>query len=203
MAERSGDIRERGIFAAGTNNWDYIAARYGRSNSQNSGPRRPRDYEDVPVCVDPYTVMKPREGKKPYIYYVCKRLGIPYDPNYVHLARHRGYDPESDSEDPTDVPPSDESPSDDSPDDNSSKITSSTMVLTTEERQAATKRSQRPLETWVLDSEYLEYSYLLNGNPDPDCLVWEADAYDAVWISVGLALDNNAFKHVSTGWPLL
>ena len=191
MAERSADIRERGIFAAGTNNWDWIAATYGRSNSQRSAAQRPR--EEVYVCKDPYTVMKPREGKKPYIYYVCKRMGIPYDPNYVHLAAHRGYDPESDSENPE----TDASSSSESADDSSHEPDARPMVLTATEHQEAVKRSQRPLETWVLDAEYLEYSFLMNGYPDPECYVWEADVYDSVWISVGLALKDDAFKHVS------
>ena len=52
-------------------------------------------------------------------------------------------------------------------------------------------------ETWILDAEYLEKSYLLSGNPNPESLAWNIDTYESAWISVGLILKDEAFKHVS------
>ena len=179
MADQPADIRERlgteRVRREGNRMWEALEA-YHRSTSSSNRPDR--SYRNLVPKHPPYTVGKP---KKPANYpsnlwFVCQRLGIPYDPNWVHRSQHRGSD------------------------DNPMTITDITDESDEEvEGSPSVPVGSEPFvpETWVLDAEYLENSYLMNGSPDPESFLWELDVYDQVWISVGLILNDDAFKHVS------
>ena len=211
IMEPSADIRERGI-TGGTgfraSSWtrmeeSYNSYRnyYNRINNppKSASQRRIESYRDKDGnCLSKSTyaitpkVMKylyPNWNPKPKAYYTCLRLGIPFDPN-VRAEWHftRGRD-ESEVREIFDIEEIDESDG---------------LVVTDPEAAAcsnpeANLREFIPMEreTWVLDAEYLEKSYLMSGNPNPKSLAWNIDPYESAWASVGLILNDEAFKHVS------
>lgn len=199
--EPTSDVRLRGV-TGGTGFrdpiWRSLEPHYNRHrNGFNPRPAKSalqeridsyRDKDGQPLCKSHYAltpeVMKYlypnyREDRT-YGYYVCKRLGIPYDPSYERKLSHRG-----DLDEPVKTT-SDEDSSD-----------SIEVAECSNPDGSVTSTEPRERETWILDAEYLENSYLLNGNPDPESLAWNIDPYESAWASVGLILNDEAFKHVS------
>lgn len=181
MSDQPADIRERiGAVNARRESqrmWDAIDAMNNRHQASSSSSRRRRDYSDITPDHPPFTVVKPVKppGRPPHMWFTCQRMGIPYDPDYEHRSQHRGHWP-NDCLTIEDVTDDHKTPRPTVPDNSS---------------------GHEP-ETWVLDAEYLQNSYLMNGSINPDSYVWEADVYDRTWISVGLVLKDEAFKHVSS-----
>ena len=118
---------------------------------------------------------------KPQAYYTCLRLGIPYDPT-VRAEWRREIEPLVTDDDEEDS----DSPTDESSDNAGFSPSAELREFTPSER-----------ETWILDAEYLEKSYLISGDPNPESLAWNIDPYESAWVSVGLILKDEAFQHVS------
>ena len=115
---------------------------------------------------------------EPAAYFTCKRLGIPYDPS-VQAEWRRNVDKPGPSDDDTE-PVVDES-----------------VAACSNEQAELREFIPAERETWILDAEYLEKSYLISGDPNPSSLAWNIDPYESAWVSVGLILNDEAFKHVS------
>ena len=185
MAEDHPDIRVRlGVDRArreGQRLWDTLN-RFNRDNAPTGSNRR--DYSDIIPPQASTTVGKPLPKPPGYpsnLWFVCARLGIPYDPMWVHRSQHRG---EFEGLTITDV-------------------TDEAEVADDGRRTVPVNTNNYEPETWVLDAEYLENAYLLNGTPDPECYLWDNDVYERAWISVGLVLKDEAFKHVSTSLEIV
>ena len=118
---------------------------------------------------------------KPAAYFTCKRLGIPYDPSVRGEWRRN-----------VDIPEVNELENLDVRSDSDSEIAECSNNQAELREFIPTER-----ETWILDADYLEKSYLMSGDPNPESLAWNIDTYESAWISVGLILNDEAFKHVS------
>ena len=209
IMESTSDIRLRGICngtgGLGSLAWRDLRPAHDRYRSGfNPRPKKSaqqeriesyRDRDGRSLC-DSYYAITPEVMKylypnynprHTYGYHVCKRLGIPYSPEYELKLSHRG-------------------------DDDSDKSTDSSVEIADSDdvgecsnpngEVTGTVPAER--ETWILDAEYLENSYLMNGNPDPESLAWNIDPYESAWASVGLILSDEAFKHVSElNWSVI
>lgn len=131
----------------------------------------------------------PNWDPKPKAYYTCKRLGIPFDPTVRaewHFTRGRTAD---------EIREIFGIGEDKGPDDD--------IVIDPGAAECSNPKGElrefipTERETWILDAEYLENSYLMSGNPNPKSLAWNIDPYESAWASVGLILNDEAFKHVS------
>ena len=201
--ESTSDIRLRGITSGtgglGSLAWRDLRSAHDRYRSGfNPRPKKSaqqeridsyRDKDGRPLHDSYYAitsdVMKylyPNYNPKhTYGYHVCKRLGIPYSADYELKLTHRG---------DVDMDKSSASDSDD-------EIETTDVGECSNPGGQVTETVPRERETWILDAEYLENSYLMNGNPDPESLAWNIDPYESAWASVGLILNDEAFKHVS------